>query len=76
MNRKGLALSMGLAALGVAAAAFLASPGAATAGPAAGGKHPHFDDGGALTWSTQLADAQKAAKAADKLIFVEYGREA
>jgi len=38
--------------------------------------HPHFNDGGTLSWSVKLADAQSAAKASDKLIFVEYGREA
>ena len=41
-----------------------------------GGKHPHFDDKGALSWSVKLADAQAAAKSQDRLIFVEYGREA
>ena len=40
------------------------------------GKHPHFDDKGTLGWVTKLADAQSAAKSQDKLIFVEYGREA
>jgi hypothetical protein len=39
-------------------------------------KHPHFDDGGTLAWSTKLADAKAAAAKADKLIFIEYGREA
>ncbi len=48
----------------------------ALAGDAAPGKHPHFDDGGALSWTTKLADAQKAAKKAGRLILVEYGREA
>ena len=38
--------------------------------------HPHFNDQGALSWSVKLADAQTAAKAGDKLIFIEYGREA
>ena len=38
--------------------------------------HPHFNDGGTLSWSVKLADAQAAAKAGEKLIFVEYGREA
>ena len=38
--------------------------------------HPHFKDGGTLSWSKKLADAQAAAKAADKLIFIEFGREA
>ena len=39
-------------------------------------KHPHFDDGGALQWQTTSASAKEAAKKADKLIFVEYGRAA
>jgi hypothetical protein len=38
-------------------------------------RHPHFDDKGALSWSTKLADAQAAAKSQDRLIFIEYGRE-
>ncbi|MCE9638209.1 MAG: DUF255 domain-containing protein [Planctomycetes bacterium] len=38
--------------------------------------HPYFNDGGTLIWSTKLADAQTAAKASDKLIFVEMGRKA
>ncbi len=46
----------------------------ATTSPAQ--KHPHFDDGGALQWQTTLAAAKEAAKKADKLIFVEYGRAA
>jgi hypothetical protein len=41
-----------------------------------GASHPHFNDGGALPWSTTLADAQKSAAKAGKLIFVEFGREA
>lgn len=38
--------------------------------------HPHFNDGGTLSWYKTLAEAQAAAKKADKLIFVEYGRKA
>jgi hypothetical protein len=38
--------------------------------------HPHFNDTGVLTWTKKLADAQALAKAQDKLIFIEYGREA
>lgn len=38
--------------------------------------HPHFKDGGVLSWSRRLADAQAAAKAADRMIFIEFGREA
>lgn len=37
--------------------------------------HPHFDDGGALSWYTDLAAASAVAKKEDKLVFVEYGRE-
>jgi hypothetical protein len=47
--------------------------GAALAAPQ---KHPHFDDGGTLVWYTTLAEAKAAAKKADRLIFVEYGRAA
>lgn len=39
-------------------------------------KHPHFDDGGTLPWFKSLAEAKAAAKMADKVILVEYGREA
>lgn len=38
--------------------------------------HPHFNDGGTLTWFESLAEAKAAAKTADKLIFLEYGRKA
>lgn len=38
--------------------------------------HPHFDSKGVLNWTKKLADAQALAKAQDKLIFIEYGREA
>ena len=44
----------------------------------AGGKsagHPHFDDGGTLSWHTQLSAAQAQAKKESKLVFIEYGRE-
>jgi hypothetical protein len=47
--------------------------GVATAAPQG---HPHFNDGGTLSWYTKLADAKAAAKKADKLIFVEFGRKA
>jgi hypothetical protein len=61
--------------LAAAAAAFALLPvGAALAGDGAPARHPHFDDGGALSWSTKLADAQKEAKKSGKLIFIEYGR--
>ncbi len=45
-------------------------------GPALSQRHPHFDDAGALLWQTKFAAAKAAAKEADKLIFVEYGRAA
>ena len=35
-------------------------------------EHPHFDDGGTLTWFKTLDEAKAAAKQADRLIFVEY----
>ena len=38
------------------------------------GKHPHFDDGGAVTWFTRYTDGLEAARAAGKLVFVEMGR--
>jgi hypothetical protein len=38
-------------------------------------RHPHFDDQGTLSWSTKLSDAQAAARASGKLIFIEFGRE-
>ena len=38
--------------------------------------HPHFDDGGTLVWHTKLAAAMAAAKAADRVILVEFGRQA
>lgn len=55
-----------------AAVALLAVSALAGEAPKAG--HPHFDDKGTLAWSTKLADAQAAAKATGKLIFIEYGR--
>jgi hypothetical protein len=64
----GLALGLGIAVL--AASAALAGDEAAKI------KHPHFEDGGVLTWSSKMADAQKVAKAQRKLILVQYGREA
>lgn len=39
-------------------------------------KHPHFDDRGTLSWHTRWKDAQAAARAQKKKIFVEFGREA
>lgn len=37
--------------------------------------HPHFDDRGTLQWHTRFADAQAAAQADGKPIFIEMGRE-
>ncbi|HEX6811031.1 MAG TPA: hypothetical protein VF384_05340 [Planctomycetota bacterium] len=54
-----------LAATLVSATTFLAT--------AAAQKHPHYNDGGALTWFTSFAAAKEAARKADKLIFVEVG---
>jgi hypothetical protein len=59
-----------------AVTATLALAAAVFAGEGKKGGHPHFDDQGTLAWSVKLADAQTAAKAADKLIFIEFGREA
>ncbi len=36
--------------------------------------HPHFDDRGALSWHTKLADALAEAKATGKFVFIEFGR--
>ena len=58
------------------AVALVAAVGLAGGAAKAVAHHPHFDDQGTLSWSTKLADAQTAAKAGDKLIFIEYGREA
>lgn len=38
-------------------------------------KHPHFDDRGTLSWHTRFKDAQAEAKALQKKIFIEFGRE-
>ena len=37
--------------------------------------HPHFDDRGTLDWKRDWAEAQEAARADGKRIFVEIGRE-
>jgi hypothetical protein len=39
-------------------------------------KHPHFDDRGTLSWHRRWKDAQAEARAKQKKIFVEFGREA
>ena len=38
--------------------------------------HPHFDDRGTLSWHTRWKDALAQAKAEQKHVFVEMGREA
>lgn len=72
MNARSIALAV--SSLAVCAAVVLAGD----APKATGGRapHPHFNDGGTLSWSTKLAEAQKAANSGDRLIFIEYGREA
>lgn len=57
------------------AAGMLAIAGSAAAGGDKPHGHPHFNDGGTLRWYTNLADAQAAAKKANKIVFIEYGRE-
>lgn len=37
--------------------------------------HPHFNDHGALQWWTRWSDALSQARAGNKLIFIEFGRE-
>ncbi|MFM7280327.1 MAG: thioredoxin family protein [Planctomycetia bacterium] len=37
--------------------------------------HPHFNDRGTLQWQTRYQDALQLAKAANKPIFIEFGRE-
>ncbi len=49
--------------------------GGAAASEERSARHPCFDDRGALPWSTKLADAQKSALKAGKLMFIVYGRE-
>ena len=48
------------------------SLGRADAGPA--GAHPFFPDGGTLAWYVDLQEAQLAARAQNKVLFIEYGR--
>jgi thioredoxin-related protein len=38
--------------------------------------HPHFDDRGTLHWHARWSDALAQAAREDKLVFVEFGREA
>jgi hypothetical protein len=37
--------------------------------------HPHFDDKGTLDWHTRWSEAAAAARAAQKSVFIEMGRE-
>ncbi len=46
-----------------------AVPRAAAAGP-----HPHYNDGGTLDWYTRIEDAQAAARASNRLVFIDSGR--
>ena len=59
----------------MAGLAVLAAPTSSVAGGEDRTPHPLYNDQGSLDWSSKLADAQKAAKKARKLIFIEYGRE-
>jgi uncharacterized protein YyaL (SSP411 family) len=38
--------------------------------------HIHFDDKGAVVWHSRYRDALAQAKTEDKLVLIEYGREA
>ena len=67
-------LVLGLLA-SLAGLAALAAPAPSVSGGEERSPHPFYDDKGTLDWSSKLADAQKAAKKARKLIFIEYGRE-
>lgn len=59
----GLALLLGAALLGA---------GLSTADA---DRHPYFDDEGTLDWHRGYSSAESAARAQNKLIFVEYGRK-
>ncbi len=64
------------ALLAVVLAASSLGPARALAGPCPGStsSHPHFDDGGTLSWTTDLDAAQAAARSSGRLVLVEYGR--
>jgi hypothetical protein len=68
----------GLGTWAAVIAVVLASAGGATSAPPrsgdSGGRHPHFDDQGALVWYTSFAAAARAARAEGKVIFVDHGR--
>jgi hypothetical protein len=69
-----LATSANRGLAGLAATLVLAaSIRAADAGPA--GAHPFFPDGGTLAWYVDLQEAQVAARAQGKVLFIEYGRK-
>lgn len=38
-------------------------------------RHPHFDDRGTLNWHTRWKEALAEAKAGEKIVFIEFGRE-
>ena len=57
----------------LALVAALAAAGPASAADPPLKRHPRYDDRGTLSWSTRLADAQQAAKASGKVIFIEFG---
>lgn len=38
-------------------------------------RHPHFDDRGTLDWHTSWKEAAARARAEQKLVFIELGRE-
>jgi hypothetical protein len=38
--------------------------------------HPHFDDQGTLDWHVTLDEALEQARAEDKRVLIELGREA
>ena len=37
--------------------------------------HPHFDDHGTLSWHTRWKEALAEARAHERLLFIELGRE-
>jgi hypothetical protein len=62
--------SLAIALVTLAVPVVAAPPDAA----AGGGRHPLFSDPGAMTWYSSLAEAQAAARASNRLIFIESGR--
>jgi len=47
-----------------------------TPATAGGSRHPYFNDRGTLRWYHSFAEAKRVAQREQKLIFVEYGRQA